>query len=84
MDQSIVHWGLVKWHHVALWTRSLRFESLIPSLKTLHCAVSLFFLALQSFLSGCDPQVVLWSALEQIKKLSQGKIKLWVLIIWTL
>ena len=25
------YWGLVKWHHVALWTRNLRFESLIPS-----------------------------------------------------
>lgn len=32
--QSKVPWGLVKWHHVALWTRSLRFESLIPSLET--------------------------------------------------
>ena len=26
-------WGVVKWHHVALWTQSLGFESLLPSLR---------------------------------------------------
>lgn len=31
--RPLVYWGLVKWHHVALWTRNLWFESIIPSYK---------------------------------------------------